>query len=62
LSRGKTLTLGDLRRWIDELDVSDGVKERLRALRPSDYIGLAATVCDAVVERARTWLGGSGSG
>lgn len=41
LTRGRALTLEDLRRFIDGLDVAEEVKEELRALEPAGYLGLA---------------------
>jgi adenylosuccinate lyase len=61
LTRGQTLTLDELRQWIDGLVVSEKVKTHLRSLRPAQYIGLAISICDAVVEDARTWLSRSRS-
>jgi len=55
-TRGKAPTLGQLHSWIDGLPVGDDVKARMKALRPSDYVGLAPRVCDAVLARARAWL------
>ncbi len=56
LTRGEELTLDRLRSFIDELPVDDGVKERLRDLRPTDYVGLASRICDRVIDSARRWL------
>ncbi len=56
VTRGRTLSLEDLGAWIDELPVSDGVKTRLRDLRPAQYVGLAETVCETAVREARAWL------
>ncbi|HEU4322945.1 MAG TPA: adenylosuccinate lyase [Roseiflexaceae bacterium] len=42
LTRGQTLTLADLHRFVDTLDVADAVKDELRALTPEGYTGLAA--------------------
>ncbi len=44
LTRGKQVTLADFAVFIDGLSVSDEVKKRLKALRPENYIGLAAEV------------------
>ena len=41
LTRGKEITLDDLVKFIDSLDVSADVKKRLKALRPENYLGLA---------------------
>jgi len=50
------MTLEELRAWVDELPVSEDVKQRMRAPRPADYIGLAPQVCSRVLDRARAWL------
>ena len=42
LARGRQITLADLHTFINELDVSDDVREELLALRPETYIGLAS--------------------
>lgn len=44
LTRGRQLTLNDLQRFIDELDIAPNVKKRLKALRPENYIGLAEEI------------------
>lgn len=41
LTRGKQLTLEDLRKFIDDLVVSDKVKQELKAFTPETYFGLA---------------------
>jgi len=41
LTRGRALSLDDLRRFVDGLDVPDPVKAELRALDPATYTGLA---------------------
>lgn len=42
LTRGRALTLADLHRFIDELEVEPAVRAELRALTPEGYVGLAA--------------------
>ena len=42
LTRGAKLTLEDIQRFVDGLEVSAAVKEEIRALRPEQYLGLAA--------------------
>jgi adenylosuccinate lyase len=42
LTRGQALTLIDLNRFVDELDIDESVKAELRALTPEGYIGRAA--------------------
>ncbi len=58
LTRGEGLTLDRLRSFVDGLPVDEGVKDRLRGLRPTDYVGLASRVCDRVVDSTRRWLEG----
>lgn len=41
LTRGKQVTLEDFAEFIDSLDLKDELKERLKALRPENYAGLA---------------------
>ncbi|WP_043097254.1 adenylosuccinate lyase [Kallotenue papyrolyticum] len=41
LTRGRRLTMDDLHRLIESLDVAEGVKAELRALTPETYIGIA---------------------
>ncbi len=41
LTRGKEVTLSDLHRFIDALDVSDKIKKELKSFTPSNYTGLA---------------------
>lgn len=42
LTRGRQVTLDDLRKFIDELDVDSKVKKELKKITPENYIGLAA--------------------
>jgi adenylosuccinate lyase len=42
LTRGKQITLEDLARFVDSLDIRAPLKKRLRELRPENYVGLAA--------------------
>jgi len=44
LTRGRTVTQGDLKKLIETLDIPSEEKERLLALRPETYLGLAATL------------------
>ena len=59
LTRGETVALENLHAWIDRLGVPGDVAERLKSLRPVEYIGLAPEICMDVVDRARAWLDGS---
>ena len=44
LTRGKQVTLEDLSKFIDSLEVNDEVKKRLKKMRPENYIGLAKEI------------------
>ena len=42
LTRGKKVTLPDMYKFVDNLDVSDKIKKELKKFKPENYIGLAA--------------------
>ena len=42
LTRGKQVTLADLHRFIDGLNISDKIKKELKSFTPENYIGLAS--------------------
>lgn len=44
LTRGRKVTLVDFAKFIAGLEISNAVKERLKDLRPHNYIGLAAEI------------------
>ncbi|HWP61107.1 MAG TPA: adenylosuccinate lyase [Candidatus Paceibacterota bacterium] len=44
LTRGKQITLEALAAFADSLPVSDAIKQKIKALRPETYIGLAAHI------------------
>src|SRR5690606_21047699 len=46
LTRGKRATQADLVAFIDGLDIGDAAKERLKALTPATYTGLASQLVD----------------
>ena len=48
LTRGRTVTAGDLRDFVSGLDLPEEEKARLAALRPADYTGLAARLAREV--------------
>src|SRR5262249_17203611 len=48
LTRGRALTLDDLRAFVDTLDVADAVKAELRALTPEGYTGRAADLARTI--------------
>lgn len=41
LTRGREVTMEDMRAFIDSLDVSPEVKEQLRSITPANYVGIA---------------------
>lgn len=47
LTRGKQVSLQDMQTFIDGIDVATDVKERLKTLKPENYIGLAAKIATA---------------
>ena len=46
LTRGRDVTLEDFRDLFDELDVSESVRDELRALSPATYVGLGDELVD----------------
>jgi adenylosuccinate lyase len=50
-TRGKTLTLPDLRAFVETLEVSDAVKAELRELTPEGYTGLAPKLTRTIVRK-----------
>ena len=42
LTRGKQITLADIHKFIDTLEVSEKIKKELKKITPENYIGLAA--------------------
>jgi len=49
-TRGRVLLEPDYKAWCDSIDVDDATREKLKALSPESYIGLANTLTDQVVE------------
>ena len=50
LTRGKEVTVADFRELFDNLDVSESVRDELRALTPAGYTGVAAELVDELQE------------
>jgi adenylosuccinate lyase len=50
LSRGKEITKETFNQWIENLSVNESVKEKLRALSPLTYIGLAEEIATQALE------------
>ncbi len=51
LTRGRALTLEQLRAFVETLDVPASVKEELRALTPESYTGLASKLAWTIAKR-----------
>ena len=46
LTRGKKVSMKDLHKFIDELIIKDSVKQELKQITPTNYIGIAKLLCD----------------
>ena len=49
-SRGKVLTLKDIQKFIDTIDIPEKEKKKLKALTPEKYVGLAEELVDQFVD------------
>ncbi len=56
LTRGQSLSIENLQAWVDELEIADSVKARLKVFKPAGYIGLAESICEDAVREAQDWL------
>ena len=56
LTRGRAVTLADFHRLLDESEIADSLKARLRALDVPGYVGLAGRVCRETLAAARREL------
>ena len=56
LTRGQSLSIENLQTWVDELEIADSIKARLKLIKPADYIGLAESICEDAVREAQDWL------
>jgi adenylosuccinate lyase len=45
-TRGRVLTESDYRNWCNSIDVDDATREKLKALSPESYVGLAVNLTD----------------
>jgi adenylosuccinate lyase len=48
-TRGQVLTESDYKAWCDSLDIDDATRQKLKALSPESYIGLAVELTDMLV-------------
>ena len=49
-TRGRVFAEADYKAWCDAIDVDEATRERLKALSPESYIGLAIELCEKVLE------------
>ena len=57
-TRGQKVSLEDLHRFANGLDVSDAVKARLKGLKVVDYVGAAARICELILDEVKKELSG----
>jgi adenylosuccinate lyase len=57
-SQGKKITTKNITEFIDSLDVSQTLKDELRAITPQTYIGLASKLVETHTARINTYLKG----
>jgi adenylosuccinate lyase len=51
-TRGKaTLTLADLHAFVEQLPVADAIKAELKALTPTEYLGLSAQISLTIITK-----------
>jgi adenylosuccinate lyase len=50
-SRGKHCTVEELHQFVDSLEIKDETKQKLKGLRPENYIGLSVPLCDIALKR-----------
>jgi len=50
-TRGRVLTESDYKVWCDSINVDDATREKLKALSPESYIGLAIELTNRVVKK-----------
>ncbi|KAA0256715.1 MAG: adenylosuccinate lyase, partial [Chloroflexi bacterium] len=48
-TRGRVLTEADYKAWCDSIDVDNATREKLKALSPKSYIGLAVQLVDRIL-------------
>jgi adenylosuccinate lyase len=49
-TRGRVLTESDYKNWCDSIEVDDATREKLKALSPESYIGLAVELTEYIVK------------
>jgi adenylosuccinate lyase len=56
LTRGNKVTLADLHKWIEGLEVTEEIKVRLRELRVENYTGIAAELAKLTAKKAKKFI------
>lgn len=56
LTRGNKITLADLHKWIDSLEISEEIKVRLKELKPENYTGIASDLAKIIAKKAQKFL------
>ena len=54
--KGKQVSQKDILHFIDQLEIKQDIKERLKSLKVRDYIGISETICDIVLEDVKSEL------
>jgi adenylosuccinate lyase len=49
-TRGRVLTESDYKNWCNSIDVDEPTREKLKALSPESYIGLAIQLTESIIE------------
>jgi hypothetical protein len=54
-SRGKTCTTKELHDFINNLDIKEEIKDKIRLLKPENYIGLSKELVEIAVKKYQYW-------
>lgn len=57
ITRGKRVSLTELQKFVETLEVSDATKAQLRSLTVPGYVGQAPNICRKVIEETRKEIG-----
>jgi len=52
--RGKSISQEDINSFIDKLEITKETKDKIKSLNVTEYLGLSETICDIVLEDARS--------
>ncbi|MFW5799307.1 MAG: adenylosuccinate lyase [Spirochaetota bacterium] len=56
ITRGKKVTQSDIDKFIDELDIGDNYKDKIKSLKVTSYTGDAVRICKYVIQEAQKEL------